>query len=152
MMSTDTDNLVGSSAVEEGAVLQDLSIEALVQEYRDVRDDLAEARRTYSEYEAKAKSRMDEISMALRDIADRLGLNALPTSAGTAYRVEKQYFRVGNWDKILEWIKETGNYQCLEKRVAKLATKEIFDASGEVPPGIEYSMEVEFVVRKNSKS
>lgn len=147
-MNRDADNLAGS-VVEEGPQLEDLSIEALIQEYRDIRDDLSSARKTFTEYEVRCKSRMDEISMSLREIADRLGLNALPTKAGTAYRVVNESFRVGNWDKILTWIKKTGNFQCLEKRVAKLATKEIFDSSGEIPPGIEYSVEVEFVVRKN---
>lgn len=151
-MEQDTENLVYAEPLEDGAVLQDLSIEALVQEYRDIRDDLSVARKTFAEFEAKGKARMDEISMSLREIADRLGLNALPTNAGTAYRTVKENFRVGNWDQVLGWIKESGNFQCLEKRIGKLATKEVFDSTGQIPPGVEYSVEVEFVVRKNSKS
>jgi hypothetical protein len=147
----DADNLA-VTIEEEGPILEEQSLEAMVQEYRDLRDDLSDARRIFKEYEVRTKSRMDQISMSLREIADRLGLNALPTNAGTAYRVVTEHFRVGNWDKILGWMQNTGNFQCLEKRVGKLAIKEIHDSTGEIPPGIEYSVEVEFVVRKNSKT
>jgi hypothetical protein len=40
----------------------------------------------------------------------------------------------------------------LEKRVAKNATKEVHDATGHVPPGVEYVAEVEFDVRRPTKS
>jgi hypothetical protein len=37
----------------------------------------------------------------------------------------------------------------LEKRIAKLATKEIYEETGQLPPGVEYEQEIDFVVRKS---
>src|SRR5574337_1245676 len=94
---------------------------------------------------------MEKISMWLRDKGDELGVDSFKTQYGTAYRSIKTSYRVGNWDEFVGWIRDTGNFQCLEKRVAKLATKEIHDESGVVPPGVEYSAEVEFDVRRPTK-
>lgn len=145
---SDLDSLVASEPAATSPIdLHD--IEALVAEYRDLRDLMAVKRQEWKDYEAKTKDRMDQITMSLREIADYLGLNALPTEAGTAYRMIKKQYRVGNWDSVLEFIKRTDNWQMLEKRIGKLATQEIHETSGEIPPGVEFSQEVEFVVRKN---
>lgn len=148
-VSTDTDSMISSVTAEEAGVINDPSIEDLIVEYRDKRDQLADARHAYQKFEQETKARMDEIAMKLREIADALGLNALPTAAGTAYRTVKETYRVGNWDEVIEYIKATDNWQMLEKRIAKLATKEIFESTGVMPPGVEYMAEVEFVIRKN---
>jgi hypothetical protein len=149
VVTNDADNLVSAVAATPDATIEDVSIEALISEYREIRDELSVRRKAYDDYEEAAKGRMDEIAMKLREVADALGLNALPTKAGTAYRTVKEYYRVGNWALIREYVEKTGNWQMLEKRVAKNATKEIHQATGEVPPGVEYSSEVEFVIRKN---
>lgn len=145
---SDLDSLV-EAIPHEPSPVEKYDIESLVSEFRDIRDALSIKRKEYTEYETAAKDRMDQITMILREVADYLGLNALPTKSGTAYRTIKKNYRVGSWDSILNFIKETGNWQMLEKRIGKLATQEIHDLTGEIPPGVDFSQEVEFVVRKN---
>jgi hypothetical protein len=128
--------------------LKGMRIDEMVKIYRDVRDELSVERKAFKQKEANSKDLMARISMALRDKADELGVDTFNTPFGTAYRNVKKFYRVGNWDKIIDFIKQTGNFQMLEKRVAKNATAEIHDALGEVPPGIDFSVEVEFAVRK----
>lgn len=125
------------------------SVANLVKEYRDVRDNLDLARKDYQEKEKIAKGRMAEIAMMLRELSDQLGVESFRTEYGTAYRVLKESFRVGNWDEVIEYIKRTGNWQMLEKRIAKLATKEIYEETKALPPGVEYEQEIDFVVRKS---
>jgi hypothetical protein len=125
-----------------------MRVDEMVKVYRDVRDNLSVDRKIFKQKEANAKDLMARISMSLRDKADELGVDTFATPFGTAYRNVKKFYRVGNWDSIVDFIKQTGNFQMLEKRVAKNATAEIHQAMGEVPPGIEYSVEVEFAVRK----
>jgi hypothetical protein len=126
-----------------------INIAALVKEYREVRDALDQERHRYQEFERGAKDKMAQLSMALREVADEMGVDSFRTDEGTAYRVVKESYRVGVWEDVLAWIKETGNWQCLEKRIGKLATKEVHQETGELPPGVEYDAEVEFVVRKS---
>ena len=127
------------------------TIDDAINVYVATRDELATERKAYNTYEAKAKNYMDRIEMHIKDKADELGVDSLKTKSGTAYRTVKTQYRVGNWDDYVKWLLETGNFHCVEKRAAKNAVKEIHDATGEVPPGLEYHAEVGFDVRRPSK-
>ena len=128
-----------------------VSIDDAINVYVATRDALAEERKSYNTYEAKAKNYMDRIEMFIKDKADEIGVDSFKTKSGTAYRTVKTSYRVGQWDLYLAWMKETGNFQCLEKRAAKNAVKEIHDETGEIPPGLEYVAEVAFDVRRPNK-
>ena len=128
--------------------LSDLTISSLIRQYIGVRDELNKRREEYQTYEKNAKDLMSRISMALRDKADELGVDNFKTKEGTAYRNMKTSYRVSNWDELIQFIRQTGNYQMLEKRVAKNATAEIHQAMDHIPPGVEYHVEVEFNVRR----
>ena len=115
------------------------------------RDALGDERKVFNAYEAKAKAYMERIQMYIREQADKLGIDAIRTPSGTAYRTVKTSYRVTDWDAYVAWLLETQNFHCLEKRAAKLAVKEIHDETGEVPPGLSYMAEVEFDVRRPTK-
>jgi hypothetical protein len=115
------------------------------------RDELAAERKAYNTYEARAKHYMDRIEMFIKDKADDLGVDSFRTKSGTAFRNVKTSYRVSVWPEYLAWLQETGNFQCLEHRAAKNAVKEVHDETGEVPPGLEYTVEVGFDVRRPSK-
>jgi hypothetical protein len=133
---------------EQPNPLAELTIEALIKHGVQIRDELREEKRKFDKFEASAKDMLARISMALKAKGDELHVNSFATSEGTAYRNLKESYRVGNWDEFLPWLKETGNFQCLEKRAAKLATKEIHQSTGQVPPGIQYVAEEEFLIRR----
>lgn len=122
--------------------------EELIAETLCLREELSEARKKFETYEAECKHRLEIIQMELMRIANSAGTDSLKCKFGTAFKQLKKYYRVGDWDQILEYIKSTGNFQMLEKRIGKLATQEIHDTTGVLPPGVEYSAEVEMVVRK----
>lgn len=122
--------------------------EELIAETLCIREELHDARKEWETFEAMKKERLEVIQMKLREIADSVGTDSLKCKFGTAFKQTKEYFRVGDWDQIVEYIKQTGNFHMLEKRIGKLATKEIYDTTGKLPPGVEYSAEIEMVVRK----
>lgn len=130
------------------------SIDEAIEAYVNTRDELRAKQQAFKLEEDAMKANMEQISMWLRDKADELGVDSFKTQFGTAYRSVKTSYRVatGGWDNFIGWVKETGNFQCLEKRVAKLATKEIHDDTGEIPPGLDYVAEVEFDVRRPTKA
>ena len=130
------------------------SIDEAIEAYVNTRDELRAKQQAFKLEEDAMKLRMEQISMWLRDKADELGVDSFKTQFGTAYRSVKTSYRVatGGWDAFIGWVKETGNFQCLEKRIAKLATKEIHDDTGAIPPGLDYVAEVEFDVRRPTKA
>ena len=127
------------------------SISEAVSNYVELRDMLGLDRKAWEDHEKDVKSEMEKISMYLRDRGDELGVDSFNTPYGTAYRNIKESFRIESWDSYAAWLLKTGNLQCLEKRPAKLAVREIFEESGELPPGLIQYVEVEFNVRRPTK-
>lgn len=130
------------------------TIEQVIDKYVELRDELDVRRKEFNAFEEATKSKLDRLEMFLRERADEQGVDGFKTSAGTAYRKKKETFRVGSWPEILEFIQRTGNWQMLEKRIAKLATKDIWDelvTHGELIPGVDYQTEVVFEVRRPTK-
>ena len=122
-------------------------INDLVKMYRETRDFLAAERKQFEALERQLDDLLLRIGMCLREKGDELGVDSFKTEFGTAYRAVTVKYRVGNWDTVLQYIKDTNNFQMLEKRVGKNACKEIHQATGAVPPGLEFSQEVTFNVR-----
>lgn len=131
--------------------LQFSTVAEAIETYVATRDDLAEKRKAFTQYEANAKAFMYRIQAFIHLKANELGVDSFKTAAGTAYRAVKTQYRTEDWETFLNWVKATNNFQTLEKRPAKLAVKEIHDESGEVPPGLTHHVEVEFDVRRPSK-
>ncbi len=137
---------IDSMKVEPSDLVQRRTDE-LIKTYIAARNQLATDRKGYKAREAAVKLHMSIISMIFRDRGDQAGVDTFATAEGTAYRNKKETFRVGDWPVLVEYIKNTGNFQIVQKRVAPNAVKEIREADGEIPPGIEPHVEVEFSVR-----
>ena len=126
-------------------------VNQVIKKYIELRNELEASKKAQRELEKELNTKLDRLSMWLKDYAESQGLTSVATDYGTAYRVTKDWVRVGNWNDVLGFIKKTGNWQMLEKRIAKNATKEIMEESGDIPPGVEYSQEIEYQVRKPTK-
>lgn len=133
--------------------LDGMRVDALIQTYIDARNQLATDRKGYKAREAAVKLHLSMISMMLMDKADKAGgVDTLATDKGTAYRKIKETFSVSNWADLCEYVKLTGNFSVLQKRVSPNAVKEVREQEGELPGGIEPRVEVEFAVRSPTAS
>lgn len=126
-------------------------ISSACRNYVELRDQLSIERKAWEDHEAAVKGEMDKISMWLRDRGDELGVDSFNSPYGTAYRNIKTSYRVEKWDDYSAWMLRTGNIHCVEKRPAKLAVKEVYEQTGELPPGLLEFVEVEFNVRRPNK-
>ncbi len=126
-------------------------IQSAVGNYVELRDLLSVNRKAWEDYEANVKDEMTRISMYLRDRGDELGVDSFNTQYGTAYRNVKTSYRIESWEDYSAWMRDTDNMQCVEKRAAKLAVKDILDETGMLPPGLTEFVEVEFNVRRPTK-
>lgn len=125
-------------------------VDKVIATYRDIRDKLAAERKVFKARENDLKERLELLSGWLKLKAEEVGVDGFKTPYGTAFEVKKEYYRIDDFDAFTSYLMETGNFQLLEKRVAKLAAKEVHDEEG-IPPGIAYSSEIEYQVRKPSK-
>ena len=122
-----------------------------VKDYVAKRDRLKAWMKKQSEEEERRKSDLAKIEAWLLEKSNTLGVDSFKTECGTAYKQLTEHFRISNWESFVEYIKRTGNFQVLEKRVAKLATKEIRDTTGELPDGIDVFSEYTIHVLRPTK-
>lgn len=128
-------------------------VDDLIATYIAARNQLATDRKGYKAREAAVKMHMQMISLMLMNRADQAGgVDTLATASGTAYRKTKETFSVSNWTDLCEYVKLTGNFSVLQKRVSPNAVKEVREQEKELPGGIESRVEVEFAVRSPTAS
>lgn len=128
--------------------MSEQKINKVIETYLEIRNDLDTKSKEFEAYKRDAKEKMQRIEIWLKEQSDKVGVDGFNTSVGTAYKITKDYVRVGDWDLAIEFIKKTGNFQMLEKRLAKNSTKEVMEQLGEVPPGVDYQQEIVMQIRK----
>lgn len=109
----------------------------LINEYIAFRDELSDLRKTFKTAESIIKESMELIEGELLEIQRKLGLSSTSAGGLTAYQIPKVSIRMGDWDTFSAWLLKTKNFQCVEKRCAKLACLEIqdeFDAWNKANP------------------
>lgn len=112
-----------------------------IKAYVAARDRLRAWTKKRDEEEAARKHILEEIETWILARSNELGVDSFKTPFGTAYKQLKEHYRIGDWSSFVEYVKRTGNFQLFEKRVAKLAAKEIHQTDGKIPDGLDYSSE-----------
>lgn len=130
-------------------VLSDMKVDELFTKYIALRDQLSTDRKGWKAREARMKSQMLTIGGILMSRAEMLGVQSLSASTGTGYKQERERIKVApdGWDDLTKWILETGNFQIVQRRVSPDAVREVREETGDVPPGVEVTVESTFVVR-----
>jgi hypothetical protein len=129
------------------AEIKDMAIEDQVRAYIELRNQLATDRHSWEARERKIKDQMQTISMLLRDRADAEGVDSYKTPSGTAFRRVSESFRVNDWRAVCDYVRQTDNFQIFQRRVSSTSVREIREQDGEIPPGLDPYVEVEFAVR-----
>lgn len=123
----------------------------LIEKYIEIRDCLNTERKKWKELEDHMKSDLGKIEAAILRFQDNIGTESISSKLGTAFRTKKEYYQMGDWNTFLDFILKTKNYQMLEKRVAKKATKEVLESNKDLAPeriGVRYSSEYTIQIRR----
>ncbi len=136
------------------AELQVMKVDDLFAEYIALRNQLTSDRQGWKSREAKVKQQMATIGAVLLNKSQELGVTSLSSDKGTGYQQTKERLVVApdGWKDLTAWVKETGNFQVLQKRVSSDAVKEVREETGDLPPGVESTKELTFVVRSPTKN
>lgn len=132
--------------------LDGLKVDELFATYIGLRNQLTTDRQGWKAREAKVKAQMLTIGSVLLNRTISLGVTALSGATGSGYQQSKERIKVApdGWETFCKWLDETKNYQTVQKRVSSDAVKEIREATGSLPPGLETQTELTFVVRSPS--
>lgn len=147
---TDLTKIIAESVPEDEPV----NVGDLVGEYVAKRDRLSQIRKKWKEIEARMKAEMEVIEIQVLEVARTLGVNSFKTDHGTAFKVDKDFARVGGpegWEKLCRYMVENNDFGLVEKRIAKLHFKEVMNEMGVAPAdiGVEYVIEEVIQVRRS---
>lgn len=101
------------------------------------------------------KKIMTKLEHFLMEKADENGVDSFKTEHGTAFVKETDYASVEDWDKVVEFVTESQQFEFLTKKVNKVAVKEYIEENdGVLPPGMTYGIRKGMSVRipPNSKT
>jgi len=94
------------------------------------------------------KEQLVKLEAYLKERADETGVDSFKTAKGTAFLTTTDFAQVGDWDALLEFVKERDAYDLLEKRVSKTAVRGYIEADKSVPSGVNYGTRIDVNVRK----
>jgi hypothetical protein len=120
-------------------------IDEILGEYAEIKDRYDEINGRTKEELFLLKRKMDELKFKILDIQNELGLDSVKTSAYTVYTSTIKNYTVQDWETYIEWVKQTGNFNCFTRAISKEGINEL----DELPPGVSMYEELRVNVRKN---
>lgn len=125
-----------------------VTVDQAIAAYMKLRAKKAEVEARIKDEVTQLEASMDKIEAWIKTQADKMGVTSFKTKHGTAFLTTKDYANVENWDATLNFIKETGAYDMLNKAVNKTAVRGYIEQNKAVPPGVNYGTKIEVSVRK----
>lgn len=125
-----------------------VTVDQAIAAYMKLRATKAEVEARIKDEVTQLEASMDKIEAWIKTQADKMGVTSFKTKYGTAFLTTKDYANVENWDATLNFIKETGAYDMLNKAVNKTAVRGYIEQNKAVPPGVNYGTKIEVSVRK----
>lgn len=125
------------------------ALEPLVDKYIKLRDAKAKAVKQFKEKMASVDVVLTRMEGTLLKQLNELGIESARAKSGTAYKSTRVSATVADWDQTLDFIKENGAWQMLERRVSKDAVQQYREVHDDLPPGVNWREEVVVNVRRS---
>lgn len=126
-----------------------MNADELVAKYVKCRDHIKAKDKEHKDAMAKYKELLEKLGMALGKMMNKTGADSLKTKSGTAFKAEKDFVSVEDWDAVLKYAVDSGNLEMFSKSVKKDAAKEYMkENNGEMMPGTKYDKKIEIQVRR----
>ncbi len=114
-------------------------VELIVEKYIQLRDRKAQLKKEYESSVKDIDEAMDRVENHLQSLMNRLGVESLRTSHGTAYQTIRTSATVADWSMTLDWIKQHEHWDMLEKRVSKTFVEAYRTENDDLPPGVSWT-------------
>jgi hypothetical protein len=108
-----------------------------------------ELKKKHSDEMAPVNEQMNTCLVWIQQQMQAQGLTNFKGPSGIAFLQTDTTVSVKDWDATFEWIKASEQWAVLEKRVSKSVVQDYIESTGEVPPGLHISREVNAHIRKS---
>ena len=117
--------------------------DVLVKAYIDLRDRRTQRKADFDTSDASDKDKQEKIEAEfLRRFNDRGIDNVSARGIGTAYKSTRTSATVADWEALLGYIRQSGAWEMLERRVNKTAVEQYRAANEDIPPGVNVRSEI----------
>ena len=79
----------------------------------------------------------DKGAVGLRYMARRVDKTAFNFAKAETGEMEQELDGTSGWQKFTEWVRQTGRFDFLQKRLSEGAVKDMFEQTGQLPPGVD---------------
>ncbi len=118
-----------------------------VKMYLELRDEVEAVDKAAKVRKAELRAEMSRIEAQITAHAHQDGLETVPAKSGTGYWSTHYNCQCASRDDLFTYVREHQAWDLLEARPSKSAVKSLVDATGEPPPGVNFSAYRVFNVR-----
>lgn len=123
--------------------------ESIIEEYVAIRNKRGVLKEKYDDQDEILKAELDKREVWLLAQLDSIGAKSMRGEAGTAYISQKVKASCSDWPTYWNYIRETGRFDLLEKRVSQKPISDMLEEGVTLPPGINTFVERTVTVRKS---
>ena len=132
--------------------MSNYTIAQLVQMRMQIAATIAEKTKEMKASIESEKKKLDAVEVACLSKLIEMDVENVKTEFGTVSKDKKESFTVEDKTMLMDWVKETGEWEILDNRVNAPNTRTFLsEHNGELPPGIKYSAFVKTRFRKPTK-
>lgn len=126
-----------------------MKIDQVIAAVITMRDQIDAKKKQHKEELAPLNEKMAKLEAFIQLQLTKAGVNSMAAKGvGTAFLQNVTSVTTEDWDATLAWIKAQESWEFLEHRVSKTVVQDYMESTGEVPPGVRVSTEVEVRVRR----
>lgn len=127
-----------------------LSADKLAKVYIKMRDKRQELARQFEEQDSELKEKMEIVENKMLDLCKDLGADSIKTAHGTIIRSVKTRYWTADWESMHNFIKDTGAYDLLERRIHQSNMKQwLQENPDQLPMGLNSESRYSTTVRRS---
>lgn len=128
-----------------------MAISDVIQKYIELRDQKSQLEKEHKEEVKELKGHMARLEAALLEQLDAQGVQSFKTDQGTAFTTTGDRAVVRDWEATLDFIRDEGAYDLLERKVSRVAVRAYIEETGDAPPGVDFTTHRGVNIRRPNK-
>jgi hypothetical protein len=121
----------------------------LVEKYIQCRDKKAEYKAEYDQKVAKIDEAMDKMESKFLEVFAATGMESIRTEFGSVYASSRASCKVADKQVFMDFVINNQEWPLLEVKPAKVAVQEYKEATDNLPPGLDWTVERTISVRRS---
>lgn len=126
-----------------------MNYEELLSDYIALREEKSKLKQEFEEENGKIVDQMDKIEGFLLKYFQDNTLESIKTSAGTAYKTTRAFYKAEDEDSFRAFASEPDNWAFAKVTPIKAAVDEYMAEHGELPPGVGAYTETVVNIRRS---